>query len=345
MKTMTRLYAIDNLRVTLTVLVVVHHVALTYGNIPLWYYTEPAQDPSGAVLDILVSFNQAFFMGAFFLISGFFTPGAYDRRPQTFLKERLKRLGIPLLVYLLLLRPLATIGIYRQQGDLPYWKFYLGSWDPGPMWFVEVLLVFAALYALWRSTGRQVEAREAPLTTKAIVLFTAGLAVVTALWRVLVPIDTYVPVLGLPTPAYLPQYASLFAVGVLAARRGWYESLPRRAGWIGFAVTGAVTVALLPFLGNPVAHAVWDSTFAVGMILGLVVLFRERFTGEHRFLSDQAYAVYIIHPLVLVAVGYALSGWEAAAIVKFAVAAVICVPLCWGVAYLVRSLPGAKSVV
>ncbi|GAA2874175.1 hypothetical protein GCM10020220_074460 [Nonomuraea rubra] len=78
--TRTRLYAIDNLRILLTALVVAHHVAITYGNIPLWYYVEPAKDPSGIALDILVVTNQAFFMGFFFLLSGFFTPGSYDRK-------------------------------------------------------------------------------------------------------------------------------------------------------------------------------------------------------------------------------------------------------------------------
>jgi hypothetical protein len=61
------------------VLVVLHHAAITYGNIPIWYYSEPASDSSGAVLDLLVMFNQTFFMGSFFLIAGYFVPGSYDR--------------------------------------------------------------------------------------------------------------------------------------------------------------------------------------------------------------------------------------------------------------------------
>jgi hypothetical protein len=34
---------LDNFRVLLTVLVVLFHVALTYGNLPIWYYHEPAR--------------------------------------------------------------------------------------------------------------------------------------------------------------------------------------------------------------------------------------------------------------------------------------------------------------
>ncbi|MFD0884001.1 acyltransferase [Streptosporangium algeriense] len=355
-RTRTRLFAVDNLRVVLTVLVVLHHVAITYSNIPAWYYFEEAKDASGAVLDTLVMFNQAFFMGFFFLISGFFTPASHDRKGGgAFVRDRLKRLGIPLLVFLLLLRPLLVAGFYPD--GIPYWLFYLGSWDAGPMWFVEVLLVFGIVYTLWsRRAGASkhaVEPRRTELTARAIVLFALGLAVATFLWRFLVPVGTYWIVIGLPTPSHLPQYASMFVVGVLAYRRGWFETLPAKAGRIGFLAATGVTLVVLPLsmttegVLHQAFNSLWESTFAVALIVGLSVLFRNRYNrqGEGgRFLSEHAYTVYFIHPLVLVAVGYALAWLHAPAIVKFAVAAAIALPLCWGVAWLVRALPGAKRV-
>lgn len=355
LRTTTRLFAIDNLRIVLTALVVIHHVAVTYGNIPIWYYTEPAKDPSGVALDILVVFNQAFFMGFFFLISGFFTPGSYDRKGgRAFLRDRLIRLGIPLLAFLLLLRPLVTIGSYKSDyASLPYWQYYIGSWDPGPMWFAEVLIVFAALYALWRRFRAPTEARDSVLRVRWIVLFTVGLAVATTLWRIPVPVGSYVPVLGLPTPYFLPQYVAMFVVGLIAFRRGWFLTLPAKAGVLGLISAGLVTVVLLPLgqlttgLLSTAVTATWESAFAVSLIIGLTVLFRERFNHQGprgRWLSAQAFTVYIIHPLVLVPIGYALAGLQAIAVVKFAVAAVIALPVCWGLAYLVRSLPGAKRV-
>ncbi|MEO3867706.1 acyltransferase [Nonomuraea sp. B12E4] len=351
--TRTRLYAVDNLRIVLTALVVVHHCAVTYGNIPLWFYVEPAKDPSGAVLDILVVFNQAFFMGFFFLISGLFTPGSYERKGAgPFVRDRLVRLGLPLLAFLILLRPLVNFPTYPQ-ANMPYWQYYFASWDPGPMWFVEVLIVFALAFAVWRHLRKPAAPRPAPLTFTAIALFVVALAVVTFLWRILVPSGSYVPVLGLPTPSYLPQYASMFAVGCVAQRRGWFESLPARAGWLGLVMAGVVTAVLLPLAGmttgaaSSAATALWESAFAVSMIIGLSVLFRERFNEQGprgRFLAEHAFTVYIVHPIVLVALGFALSGLHAAAIVKFAAMLVLALPLCWALAYAVRSLPGAKRV-
>ncbi|MEV0383874.1 acyltransferase family protein [Nonomuraea sp. NPDC050643] len=352
--TRTRLHAIDNLRIVLTALVVAHHVAITYGNIPLWFYTEPAKDGSGVLLDVLAMFNQAFFMGFFFLISGFFTPGSYDRKGgRPFVRDRLIRLGVPLVVFLLLLRPMVNFGGLAGREGMPYWQYYLGSWDPGPMWFAEVLIVFALVYALWRSRREPLERRVEPLRLKWVVLYVLGLAAVTFLWRIPVPTGTYVPVLGLPSPQFLPQYASMFALGCLAFRRGWFETLPARAGRLGLVAAGVSSAVLLPLSFLTGGHlssalsALWECSFAVGMIIGLTVLFRERFGTQGprgRFLSDHAFTVYIIHPLVLVGLGWALRWLEAIAVVKFAVMLAVALPLCWWIAYLVRSLPGAKRV-
>ncbi|UKY52058.1 acyltransferase family protein [Streptomyces inhibens] len=376
-----RLLYVDNLRIALTALVVLHHTAVTYGNIPVWYYTEPAEDGSGLLLDAFVMFNQAFFMGFFFMIAGYFTPASYDRKgARPFFRDRLKRLGIPLLAFLLLIRPLTNFSGYAdlratfaERGEsLPYWIYYVASWDAGPMWFVEVLLVFAVLYALVRrrgarrllasagETGRAAVRAQRPLRPLAVIVFTLGLALATYLWRFLVPGGSYLPFLGLPTPSFLPQYASFFVLGVFAYRHGWPQTLSRVAGRVGWAVALVATLAYLPVVmtakedtlsghgtWQSLVSAAWESTFAVGVVLGLTVLFRERLNRQGRtaaFLSRHAFAVYLIHAPVLVGLGFAFRWLHAPAAAKFALVAVLALPLCWGIAYAVRSLPRADRV-
>ncbi|WP_232667244.1 acyltransferase family protein [Pseudonocardia sp. TRM90224] len=350
-----RLFYVDNLRVALTVLVVLHHVAVTYGNIPVWYYVETAQDESGLLLDLLVVLNQTFFMGFFFMVSGFFVPASYDRKGQgRFVKDRLFRLGVPLLLFALLIRPLLTIPSAIESG-LPYWQYYIASWDPGPLWFVEVLLVFTLVYAAFR--GRR--PAPAPITEPkapgllAIAGFVLVLAAVTYAWRFVFPSGTYIPYLGLPSVSYMPQYVGLFAVGVVAHRKGWFAALPRKAAPIALTVAPVATVVLLPFSGmlsgdvsSPLIP-LWEAIFAVSMAIGLTVLFRERFNKQGRlgrFLSRNAFAVYVLHPIVLVSISYALIGLHTLAAVKFLVVAVIAVPACWALAAAVRAIPGAKQI-
>ena len=185
----------------------------------------------------------------------------------------------------------------------------------------------------------------------------------TYLLRFIVPIGQYWPVIGLPTPAFLPQYASLFVIGIWACRGGWLGAFPRWAGTFGLLLAVIATAVffcaaalgsvfeggLLVGHGNwqSLAFALWESLFAVGVILALLVLFRRRFNVGGRlgrFLSRQAYAVYIIHPLVLVALGRAFAWLNAIAVVKFLVVAAIAIPFCWASAYLVLSLPFVRRV-
>ncbi|MBM6404457.1 acyltransferase [Phycicoccus sp. CSK15P-2] len=369
-RTGPRLLYVDNLRTALTVLVVVHHAAVTYSTIPRWFYREAPTDASAAVLDCLLVLDQAFFMGAFFLVSGLFVPGSYDRKGGgRFLRDRLLRLGVPLLVWLLVLRAVVTVGQYTtarddaaQQGvDMPYWQYYLGDWNLGPMWFVWVLFAFSALYALWRQMFAGGEGRT-PATGRAlgaapVIGFVLGLSLLTYLWRIAVPMGLGITVM--PTPGYLPQYAALFVVGVLAPRRGWLEGLPRTAARTGLAVAVVAAVALILVIAasgdayggdgtwQSLATATCESALAVGAVIGLLVLFRSHL-GEQgrlrRFLSGHAYTVYLIHPVVLVTLGLALAGVQAPAVVKFVLLAVLGLPLCWALALPVRALPGARRV-
>ena len=57
-----------------------------------------------------------------------------------------------------------------------------------------------------------------------------------------------------------------------------------------------------------------------------------------------AFAVSVLHALVLIALGVALSGLVAPAIVKAVVLGAIGLPLCWAFAAAVRALPGGKKV-
>lgn len=102
-----RLFFLDNLRVLLIMLVIAGHLAATYSGSDVWYYYEPTKDEvASIILSIFGVTVQAFTMGLFFLIAGYLTPGAYDRKGATaFLKGRLLRLGIPLLIYDLFIAP------------------------------------------------------------------------------------------------------------------------------------------------------------------------------------------------------------------------------------------------
>jgi glucan biosynthesis protein C len=367
-----RLVFLDHLRVALTILVVLHHLAVIYGANASFYYVEPPyNDPLAFIaLTALVLIDQAFFMGLFFLVSGYFTPGSYDRKGTVqFVRDRLLRLGIPLLIFVLVLNPIASIGIYQMPAEwtgvtTPFtWEQYPQLLGVGPLWFVEMLLVFDIAYAIWCDlTARRSFAARMPVhppRIRAIVGFILILAVVTYAWRIVIPLGLTVPIAGFPTLAYLPQYVTFFVIGIAASRNQWFASLHGRAGKLGGAAAGIATLVLFPlaltdgtaFVGGgqwqSAVYALWDSIFAVSFSVALLVAFHALFNRESavgQFLARHAYAVYVLHVPLVVLLALGLRGIEVESLLKFALAAVLGVPLCFAVAWAVRRLPPARSV-
>src|SRR5512136_298047 len=163
----SRLLFVDNIRVFLTILVILHHLMITYSGTGRWYYNEGKPDAfTGFAGGLFCSINQAYFMGLFLLISAYFVPGSYDRKGTShFLKDRLIRLGIPLAVFSWVLHPLFVYGGLVLAYDLrmSFWAFITTEYftkygqpviGAGPLWFVETLLIFSLLYVPWRLVFR-----------------------------------------------------------------------------------------------------------------------------------------------------------------------------------------------
>ena len=200
-----------------------------------------------------------------------------------------------------------------------------------------------------------------------VVFLVLALAAVTYLMRIVVPMGKMV--LDFPTLAYLPQYLCFFVIGAVASRANRFRTLPNSIGIVGFVAAAVAGVLLFPLafsgrlfslelspalanaMGNghwqSAVYALFDSIFAVGMSLGMITLFRYLLNGQGvfgRFLSRHNYAVYFLHIPIIVFLAYALRGIELASLLKFGLVAVIVVPTCFAVAYLVRRLPFASRI-
>lgn len=381
----SRLFFIDHLRVGLAILVVLHHVALVYGaSLEGFYYVEPPFTSPIAFLALLVfaMVNQTWFMGAFFLLAGYVTSGSYDRRgAASFLKSRLLRLGLPVLLFVFVLNPLSRIGWWLMPSALTgittplTWQAYPRMIGLGPLWFAVMLLIFNLGYAGWRALWRRLAKGPSASTAQpapapgylGIGVFVLALALVSYLVRMVIPLDQ--TIFQFPSLAYLPQYLSFFVVGIVAARRDWFRTLPTTMGAVGFAAAVVASVILFPlaFSGQPFSlalspaldnamghghwqsavYALWDTILAVGLCLGFITLFRRVAKVQRRFgrfLSQHSYAVYVIHIPIIVFVTYGLRAVTLAPLLKFGLASVILVPVCFAIAYVIRKLPLVSKV-
>ncbi|WP_239615767.1 acyltransferase family protein [Cohnella mopanensis] len=371
-----RIYYLDRLKLFMTVLVILHHAAITYGGAGSWYYYEQHDND---LIDVLLSLftivNQSFFMGLFFFISGYMTPASYDRKKGIrFMRDRLIRLGIPILVFMIVADPLlryvatgynGSIGDYFATKVMAHPFLGLTEFHAGPLWYLVTLLLFSAGYACFRglTRGRSL-GHPFPLTSRIIVGYLAAVIIANYLVRMVIPVGETVLSLQL---AYFPAYIGLFMGGIAAYRGKWLESLSESLfrRWrvvsilliislpIGFIVGGALSEGTSSFEGG----LTWQSAFysAVDPILGiglsyvLLAWFHKRWnqspTGSFLWLSNNALLVYIIHAIVLTFVSYGLRHLVWHPLLKFVLASCIVVPLCFAIAWSIRRIPGVRKVV
>jgi len=378
----SRVLFVDNLRILLISMVLVVHLDDTYGAIGSWYYHDPATNLlTGALLSIPNAIGMASGMGVFFLIAGYFTPGSHDRKgSRSFLRDRLVRLGIPLLLYGLLLDPLVVYIASGLHGS--YWSFY-GNYLPqvrgvtGPAWFIAVLLLFSFLYAAWRGLTRHrmpVFARSGKLPGyRAIAVFIFALGLVTFVVRIWWPAGWIFLPLNVPV-GYLPQYISLYILGLIAYRRNWFFELTPKMGRDWSLIALMATLIILGGLVFPstmqqeaaaagtrqaglaiaggfnwlaFSYALWESFAVVGVCIGLLVLFRQRWNHQGRLarsLAANVYLVYLIHPPVLVGFAYAFHVVALYPLLKWGIAVLITVPLCFLISSFIRKIPLADRI-
>jgi glucan biosynthesis protein C len=159
-----RLIGLDYLRGFVIVLVVLHHAVLaycTFGHFNVAHYlwsTAPIVDSQRWIgFDIIVRFNDSYFMPLMFLLSGLFVgPSLRRKGRRAYLLDRLRRLGLPFALVVLTVMPLAYYPSYRMTGSQiglgAFWiqTVFDGPWPSGPAWFVAVLLGFDVVaVAIW----------------------------------------------------------------------------------------------------------------------------------------------------------------------------------------------------
>ena len=362
---------IDALRAAVTLLVVFHHTAITYGAVGGWYYKEiaPSLSPSGQLLSLFCAVNQAWFMGLFFLLAGYFNPPAWRRHGTAgFVAERLKRLGIPLVFYFLILSPITialaqTASGHSFTGVFAYvWSH--GKFEPGPLWFVQALLIFTAAWLVWRLARAPKHAGGAPFPSDTALFAAAiGTGAAAFLFRLIWPVGESFAFLQL---GYFASYVVLFAAGCAGAERKWLEHIPEnqkklwvRIAWLVFPVLPLVALlaAKLPWLSGSfeggwnlrsLIYALWEPFVAWGFILGLLSFFQRRFarlSGAWPSLVRRAFLIYIVHPPIVVGIALVWRDVAAPALVKFLVTGSLSCVICYLVAGLALRVPPVARIV
>ncbi|MEO8104060.1 MAG: acyltransferase family protein [Betaproteobacteria bacterium] len=330
-----RLPWVDHLRTLMIVLVVNLHACVSYSHVGDWYFMSAQEPTLAAKVPFIVwqAHLQSFFMGLLFFISAYFAYGSLARHgTRAFVRERLVRLGLPALLYMLVIHPFILLVLNPWNHDfgapITFYVNYLFTGRflgaSGPLWFAVALLIFCLALAGWRAMRplpASVDATQPAVPSGTfLLLFALAIGLGSFAVRLVQPIGTNVLNMQL---CFFVQYVTFFLAGLHAARHGWLlplaqSSRARIAGWL--ALFGGPTLLLaIMFIGAKTAppeaffggwrwqafgYAMWEQLAGVGLSLGLLALFSRNFNFERpwlRWLADRSFGVYCLHAPVIIA--------------------------------------------
>ena len=365
---------LDNLKVLLITLIIAIHGVLSYaGTLEVWTYTEfrevTLSPVTEGVLFVLVAPFGFFMIALLFLVAGLLTPGSLERKgARRFATDRLLRLGVPFVVFVLVLQPTLTYALGHPLGDAPgsYAEEYLGAekvLDTGPLWFVGVLLIFSLLYAAWRAVRPGTPGAGPPVTFRGLLVVVAVVAVASFAVRFVYPYGSEAGVSDLNQWEW-PACAAAFGLGIVASRQGWLTKVPDRLrrqcrALTLAALTGMAVLLLVSGLTdhvedggggwNPwaVAFVVLEVPLTICGPVWLLAVARERLDRRYRgdaVLNRTCYGAFIVQGFVLIGLAAALRQVPAPAEVKALVVATGGVVGSFALAWLLLRLPGLRRV-
>ncbi len=236
-----RRHDLDNLRTALTGLVIFHHTAISYGGEGQGWRSRLVPftvGKSSLPLAVFTAYNQTFFMGLFFWLSGHFSAQSlakHDKKSGSrwiFVKDKLKRLALPAVVYTLVVMPAIKVVV------LPEWTasavtsclsthFTTVRGVQGASWYLATLFAFdmaAACVAPRQDALSENKASKTPAERDSLYANLGRYAWIpitaaTFFIRMKFPVGQTTRPLGLQL-AYALQYVFAYSMGHLSVSRG-----------------------------------------------------------------------------------------------------------------------------
>jgi len=360
-----------------TVSVVAHHSALAYTTFSSFDAAHFRESPMPVVdaarfvpLDILVSWNDLFFMSLMFFISGLFVAPSIARKGDgRFVADRVKRLGVPFILFSIVLSPIAfypswLLGTSAGRGHYLASFFAGGIWNTGPLWFLWLLLAFCVITAA--------AFRLLPDAMKAFA-WTAGSTGALLNVFLLVTLATTVPLsffalpdtlllagpFGLPHAPRAFLYFAWSLMGVMLGAGDMERSLSRGnlrlwPLWLALGALGyfanALSPVLIPGMPPTTTRIVLNVTLSFSCaftILGSLGIARRFFTtslpaGDS--LSDNAYGIYIFHYMFVLWAQFLLLTVPVPAGLKFLIVLAFALAASWTMTAMARRTVLGKIV-
>ena len=332
-----RCHYLDNLKVMLTVLVIAHHAMIPFAGGEGWPFHPSNAAESMPWMWHFLSTNAAFFMGLFFMISGYFVPKSFDRQGFTkFIGKKALRL----------LLPYAIISAVLTAAS--------GTPESGHTWYLASLFLFCLLYALIRLVCKKTCENSKTLSLLLVTAFALVMGIGSYAIRQFYKQDYWIVLWVFKfEPVHYLQYIMMFAFGVMAGRGNWFNRMTATVGG------SSLIIGLLLCIGNYLrAGGAWDyfvykwfgiyeSLLCVFFSVGLVWLFKSfgNWSGKFwQWSAAQAFGAYVIHLFVLLVVENLLDQLWLGVMGKYLTVLILATVGAFVITWLLRLIPGVKKV-
>jgi len=219
---------------------------------------------------------------------------------------------------------------------------------------------------LWRILNKKYKSKSFTVPSSRIILwFAAGVGIISFLVRIVFPIGWMLKPVGFQL-AYFSQYVALFLLGLMAAKNNWLDTIPYNNGKRFARYAPRLLLFLLViFIIEKVAkvppawltggfhwlqllYAVWEQLLGFSIIVALLTYGKKLWNKSSALmgkLSRNAFAVYIFHPLVLIALSLSLRNWDVDPAWKFLVVAPLGVVGSFLLASVITLIPGVRKII
>ncbi|MCL1872893.1 MAG: acyltransferase family protein [Clostridiales bacterium] len=365
--TTSRFAYMDNIRSVIIFSVIAIHAAATYSGISPWYYVEVTPDKLSVIelagFSFFISFLHAWRMGLLFFISAYLTSKSLAKHgPPAFIKARLVRLGLPLLVYMLVVFPFTKFILLGKYPENTFAENYIRLFKTseffdasGPLWFVEVLLFFCLIYGIVRHcTSKSIRIRN--ITPFGIISIALLTAIATFFVRLVFPIGAVVFNLSL---SHFTAYIVMLFLGALIGENNLLAKITDEKNikfllltpligvpiWAFIMIAGGSVNGQLSHLGGfcwqSLLFSIWELFTAFGFSLGIIAFFKKKVNHDNKFtklLRNNSFGVYFLHTPILIAISLALKKLALSPLLKFIAVALIASVLSLLLTYLLKKI-------